>query len=48
VAVLLGESPICLDGLAEEFQLLKAFRSLSVERQLIAIRLVEALKVDGD
>jgi transcriptional regulator with XRE-family HTH domain len=44
-AALLGDTPISLDELAEEVQLLKAFRSLPEERQLIAIKLVEALKL---
>ncbi|MBU1397046.1 MAG: helix-turn-helix domain-containing protein [Gammaproteobacteria bacterium] len=34
----------CIDELAEEVQLLTLFRSLTKERQLIAIKLVEALK----
>lgn len=34
----------CIDELAEEVRLLTAFRSLPQERQLIAIKLVEALK----
>lgn len=34
----------CIDKLAEEVQLLTAFRSLPKERQLIAIKLIEALK----
>jgi transcriptional regulator with XRE-family HTH domain len=36
----------CIDTLAEEVQLLAAFRSLPKERQLIAVKLVEALKLD--
>jgi transcriptional regulator with XRE-family HTH domain len=34
----------CIDELAEEVQLLTAFRSLPKERQLIAVKLIEALK----
>lgn len=34
----------CINELAEEVQLLTVFRSLTKERQLIAIKLVEALK----
>ncbi len=34
----------CIDKLAEEVQLLAAFRSLPKERQLIAVKLIEALK----
>lgn len=34
----------CIDELAEEVQLLTAFRGLSKDRQLIAIKLIEALK----
>lgn len=44
VAALLGESSISLDELVEEVQLLAAFRVLPKERQLIAIKLIEALK----
>lgn len=47
-AALLGHAPINLNELAEEVQLLKAFRSLPEERQLIAIKLVEALKLTGN
>jgi hypothetical protein len=41
---LLGETAKNIDELAEEVQLMKAFRALPKERQLIAIRLVEALE----
>ena len=34
----------CIDKLAEEVQVLAAFRSLPKERQLIAVKLIEALK----
>lgn len=44
VAELLGATPERVDDLVEEFHLLVAFRALPKERQLIAIRLVEALK----
>lgn len=44
VAALLGDTPKSLDDLAEEIQLLVAFKALPRERQLIAIKLVEALK----
>lgn len=44
VAALLGETQKDIDELAEEVQLLKAYRELPKERQLIAIKLVEALK----
>lgn len=43
VAALLGETPTSTDDLAEEVKLLTAFRSLAKERQLIAIKLVQAL-----
>lgn len=43
-AALLGDSPRDIDELAEEVRLLAAFRVLSKDRQLIAIRLLEALK----
>jgi hypothetical protein len=43
VAALLGETPISIDDLAEEVRLLAAFRVLPKDRQLIAIKLVEAL-----
>lgn len=43
VATLLGETPTSTDDLAEEVKLLTAFRSLPRERQLIAIKLVQAL-----
>lgn len=36
----------CIDELTEEVQLLAAFRSLPKERQLIAVKLVGALKLD--
>lgn len=38
----------CIDKLAEEVQLLAAFRMLPKERQLIAIRLIEALKCERE
>lgn len=41
---LLGESSRSVDVLSDEVQLLAAFRALSKDRQLIAIKLVEALK----
>jgi transcriptional regulator with XRE-family HTH domain len=44
VAALLGETPKSIDDLAEEVQLLVAFRELPKERKLIAIKLLEALK----
>lgn len=44
VAALLGETQKSIDDLAEEVQFLVAFRALPRERQLIAIKLVEALK----
>lgn len=44
VADLLGEAPKDIDDLAEEVQLLAAFRVLPKERKLIAIKLLEALK----
>jgi transcriptional regulator with XRE-family HTH domain len=44
VAELLGDTPMSIDELAEEVQLLKAFRVLPKDRQLIAIKLLEALK----
>lgn len=37
----------CIDELAEEVQLLAAFRVLPKERRLIAVRLIEALKSDA-
>lgn len=45
VAALLGESPLSLDELVEEVRLLAAFRVLPKERQLIAIKLLEALRM---
>ena len=42
VAALLGETPKSIDDLAEEVQLIAAFRSLTKERRLIAIKLIEA------
>jgi transcriptional regulator with XRE-family HTH domain len=44
VAALLGETPTNMDDLAEEVQMLAAFRVLPKERKLIAIKLLEALK----
>jgi hypothetical protein len=44
VSTLLAETPTSIDDLAEEVQLLAAFRVLSEERKLIAIKLLEALK----
>lgn len=44
VAELIGTTSKRVDDLVEEVQLLTAFRSLPKERQLIAIKLVEALK----
>lgn len=44
VAALLGETPTSIDDLAEEVQMLAAFRALPKERKLIAIKLLEALK----
>lgn len=44
VSALLGETPTNIDDLAEEVQLLAAFRVLPKERKLIAIKLLEALK----
>jgi transcriptional regulator with XRE-family HTH domain len=43
VAALLGETPNNIDDLAEEVQLIAAFRGLPKERKLIAIKLLEAL-----
>lgn len=43
-AALLGDTPNSLDEFAEDVRLLKTFRSLSEERQLIAIKLLEALR----
>jgi len=37
-----------IDELAEEAQLLAAFRVLPKERKLIAIKLLEALKLTGN
>lgn len=44
VSALLGETATNIDDLAEEVQLLAAFRALPKERKLIAIKLLEALK----
>ena len=44
VAELLGATPERVDDLVEEFHLLVAFRALPKERQLIAIKLLEAMK----
>lgn len=44
VSALLGETPTSIEDLAKEVQLLAAFRALPGERQLEAIKLVEALK----
>jgi transcriptional regulator with XRE-family HTH domain len=44
VAELLGATPKRVDDLVEEVQLLVAFRALPKERQLIAIKLLEALR----
>lgn len=44
VSALLGETPTSIDDLAEEVRLVAAFRVLPKERQLIAIKLLEALK----
>lgn len=44
VAALLGEASESLEDLAEEVQMLAAFRELPKERKLIAIKLLEALK----
>lgn len=44
VAALLGETPKSIDDLAEEVQLIVAFKALPKERQLIAIKLIDALK----
>lgn len=48
VAALLGETPTSTDDLAEEVKLLIAFRSLPKQRQLIAIKMVEALSPSAD
>lgn len=48
VAALLGETSTSADDLAEEVKLLIAFRSLPKERQLIAIKLVEALSPSAE
>jgi len=48
VAELLGETLASIDDLAEEVKLLAAFRSLPKERQLIAIKLVEALSPSAE
>jgi transcriptional regulator with XRE-family HTH domain len=48
VSALLGETPTNIDDLAEEAQLLAAFRVLPEERKLIAIKLLEALKLTGN
>ena len=48
VAALLGEAPQSIDDLVEEVRLLVAFRVLPKERQLIAIKLLEALKLTGN
>lgn len=44
VSALLGETPTNIDDLAEEVQLLTAFRALPKDQKLIAIKLLEALK----
>lgn len=44
VVALLGETPIGIDEVAEEVRLVAAFRELPEERQLIAIKLIEALR----
>ena len=44
VAALLGETPTSIDDLADEAQLLAAFRALSKERKPLAVKLLEALK----
>lgn len=44
VAALLGETSTSIDDLAEEVQIVAAFRALSKERKPIAIKLLEALK----
>ena len=44
VSALLGETPTSIDDLAEEVQLVAAFRVLPKERKLIAIKLLDALK----
>lgn len=44
VSALLGETSADIDDLAEEVQMLAAFRVLPKERKLIAIKLLEALK----
>ena len=48
VAALLGEAPQSIDDLVEEVRLLVAFRVLPKERQLIALKLLEALKLTGN
>jgi transcriptional regulator with XRE-family HTH domain len=48
VAALLGETPNNIDDLAEEVQLIAAFRVLPKERKVIAIKLLEALKLTGN
>lgn len=48
VAALLGETPTSIDDLAEEVQMLAAFRVLPKERKLIAIKLLEALRLTGN
>jgi transcriptional regulator with XRE-family HTH domain len=48
VAALLGETPTNIDDLVEEVQLFAAFRVLPKERKLIAIKLLEALKLTGN
>lgn len=48
VAALLGETLTTIDDLAEEVKLLTAFRSLPKERQLIAIKLVQALSPSAE
>jgi transcriptional regulator with XRE-family HTH domain len=48
VAELMGATPKSIDDLAAEVRLLVAFRVLPKERQLIAIQLVEALKLTGN
>jgi len=48
VAELRGETLASIDDLAEEVKLLAAFRSLPKERQLIAIKLVEALSPSAE
>lgn len=44
VSELLGATPTNIDDLAEEVQLVAAFRVLPKERKLIAFKLLEALR----